>query len=119
MTILVTVIHVLTCALLIISVLIQAGRGGGLSGLAGGGQVIFGAGGAAPLIARITSALAIIFFLTSMSLAYLSSNTSSKALERRAKESAEPTPTTAPANPAPEGGAGAEGAAATAAPQAN
>ncbi|MBL7085000.1 MAG: preprotein translocase subunit SecG [Candidatus Omnitrophica bacterium] len=68
------VIHVIACLILITVILLQSGRGGGLSGLFGAGssQTIFGAR-ASTFLTRLTTAAAIAFLLTCISLTILSS----------------------------------------------
>lgn len=70
-----TIIYVLNCFFLLLVVLLQAGRGGGLSftGGAPGAQTTFGAGGGAPFMQRLTVGSATLFMVLSMTLAYLSS----------------------------------------------
>lgn len=86
MATLITIIHVFVSLFLILSILLQAGRGGGM-GLAFGGmsQQMFGGGGAAPFLAKITSATAIAFLLTSATLAYVSSQQEDVGLMKRSE----------------------------------
>ena len=66
---LVTVIHVITCVLLILVVLIQSGKGAEIStSLAGSSQTVFGSSGGANFFTRFTSAAAAIFMVTSVAL---------------------------------------------------
>lgn len=65
------VIHIIVCVLLIIIVLIQAGRGGGLSESFSGAESVFGTKTNAFLV-RATTVLAIGFFISCLSLAFLS-----------------------------------------------
>lgn len=68
------VIHVFVCLFLIVVVLLQQGKGGGLSGLGGGAATqVFGGRGAGNFMTRLTAICAVIFMLTSIGLAYLSS----------------------------------------------
>lgn len=70
--VLVLMIHVAICVALILVVLMQSSKGGGLSGVFGGSsQAVFGGRGAAPALVKATSVLAIAFGLTSLSLAFL------------------------------------------------
>ncbi len=69
----VLVIHVLTAIALVGMVLLQHGKGadaGAAFGGGGGSQSVFGSGGAANFMSRMTAALATIFFITSLSLGY-------------------------------------------------
>ena len=69
-----SIIHVLVCAFLILVVLLQQGRGGGLGGAFGGAsQQVFGGRGAGNIMTRVTWICAMVFILTSVSLAALSS----------------------------------------------
>ena len=71
---LLNVIHVMVCLFLILVVLLQQGKGGGLGGALGGGaSQVFGGRGAGNFMTRLTTGMAVLFMVTSMSLAYLSS----------------------------------------------
>jgi preprotein translocase subunit SecG len=67
-------IHIITCFLLIIVVLMQSSKGGGLSGAfgGGGGQTMLGGREAATFLGKATTYLAVIFMVTSLTLAFLS-----------------------------------------------
>lgn len=68
------VLHVFVCLFLILVVLLQQGRGGGLGSAFGGATAqVFGGRGAGNFMTRLTAICAVIFMATSMSLAYLSS----------------------------------------------
>jgi len=69
------VIHVVICLALVLVVLLQSGRGGGLAGAFGGGgaQTFFGGRGAATLLSKATAWLAVGFMVMSILLAVLSS----------------------------------------------
>ncbi len=77
-----TIIHVLACLLLIGIVLLQQGKGSDMGAAFGGGssQTVFGADGPMPLLSKVTTACAVIFMLTCLSLAYLSSHDSSSSV---------------------------------------
>ncbi|WP_022668494.1 preprotein translocase subunit SecG [Desulfospira joergensenii] len=78
MTTLIVTLHIIVCILLILIVLLQSGKGAemGVSLGGGAGQTLFGAAGPATLLAKITTGVAIIFMLTSLTLAYLSGHQS-------------------------------------------
>ena len=80
-----TVIHVIACAFLILVILIQPGKSGGL-GIFGsaGAQQVFGGRGAGNFLTKTTWTTAGIFFVTSISLAYLSSSTD-EGLQKRSE----------------------------------
>ena len=67
------VIHIIACLVLIAVILLQAGRGGGLSEALGGGtpQTIFGTK-TTTFMTRATTICAIVFLLTCLSLGILS-----------------------------------------------
>lgn len=75
MTTFLSIIHVFVCTFLILVVLLQQGRGGGLGGAFGGAsQQVFGGRGAGNFMTRVTWGCAMVFILTSVSLAYLASS---------------------------------------------
>ena len=68
------IVHIFVCLFLILVVLLQQGRGGGMgSALGGAGAQVFGGRGAGNFMTRLTAICAGIFMLTSVSLAYLAS----------------------------------------------
>jgi len=70
LAILVKIIHFLVCLGLVVVVLLQADKGEGLAGAFGGGasNTLFGERGAATPMAKLTTAMAIIFMITSLLL---------------------------------------------------
>ncbi len=68
------VFHIIICLSLIILVLLQRGKGTGLGGVFGGagGQSVFGSRGATTFLSKATTYTAVVFMLTSLSLALLS-----------------------------------------------
>jgi preprotein translocase subunit SecG len=91
---LLSILHVFVCGVLILVVLMQSGRAADLAGAFGGAgsQTAFGPRGAATLLSKATTFLAIVFMLTSLSLAIFASTPTGGSL-------AEPA-TPAPAAPA-------------------
>ncbi|HZP44946.1 MAG TPA: preprotein translocase subunit SecG [Candidatus Binataceae bacterium] len=66
-------VHILVCITLVGVVLLQQGRGADVGAVFGGSsQTVFGASGAGNLLTKTTWALAIVFFSTSLFLAYTS-----------------------------------------------
>lgn len=66
-------IHILVCITLVVVVLLQQGKGADIGAVFGGSsQTVFGSSGAGNLLTKVTSALAAVFFMTSMFLAYTS-----------------------------------------------
>ena len=70
-----TIIHIIVCVFLVSIVLLQHGKGADIGATFGGsGQSLFGTEGPVPILNKITTASAVIFMITSISLAYLSAN---------------------------------------------
>lgn len=77
MKIAITTIYILNCLFLMMVVLLQAGRGGGLSiGGGGGSATVFGNRGASTFLQKLTVWSAAMFMVLSMVLAHLSSRRS-------------------------------------------
>lgn len=72
LTALITVIHVIVCAVLIVVVLLQHGKSADIAATFGGmgSQTAFGPRGTATAFSRLTTWCAIIFMITSMALTY-------------------------------------------------
>src|SRR5438045_5129533 len=85
-----TIVHIAVCLFLILVVLLQAGKGGGMGIAFGGGgsQTVFGSSGAGNFLTRLTAICAAIFFVNSLALAFLSSQSDSHRLQRIADQKA-------------------------------
>ena len=72
-------IHIILAVILIILVLVQQGKGADAGAAFGSGasSTVFGARGSATFMNKVTTVIALSFFVTSLSLAYISSNKSS------------------------------------------
>jgi preprotein translocase subunit SecG len=94
------IVHILSSILLIGTVLLQGGENVDITAAFGGvSQAAFGPRGSVTLLAKITWGLAVIFIVTSVTLAiHASRGSSGSVLERAPVKSA---PMTAPAQPAP------------------
>ena len=68
----VKIVHILVCVGLILIVLLQTGKGAEMGASLGGGssQALFGPSGGATFLSKATTAIAIIFMVTSLFLAY-------------------------------------------------
>ncbi|PKN22314.1 MAG: preprotein translocase subunit SecG, partial [Deltaproteobacteria bacterium HGW-Deltaproteobacteria-22] len=80
--------YIVLCLLLIMVVLLQAGKGGGM-GVAFGGaasQSMFSSTGAGNFMTRLTTILATLFMVFSLVLSWASSRTGSERLKRASKE---------------------------------
>ncbi|MEM6954966.1 MAG: preprotein translocase subunit SecG, partial [Myxococcota bacterium] len=74
-----SVVYVLVCVFLILVVLLQSGKGGGMGALGGGagggaGQQVFGGAGAGNILTKTTAICAFLFMALSATLAYRSSS---------------------------------------------
>jgi len=69
---LILIIHILVCFFLIFIVLVQSGKGAELGAAFGGSsQTLFGARGAATFFSKLTTIAAVVFMITSLVLAVL------------------------------------------------
>ncbi|MGZ3408163.1 MAG: preprotein translocase subunit SecG [Polyangia bacterium] len=90
MVTLITIIHVFVCFFLILVVLLQAGKGGGM-GIAFGSSTssqVFGGRGAGSFLEKLTAGTAIIFMCTSITLAYFASQSDSSRLQKLSAQKA-------------------------------
>jgi preprotein translocase subunit SecG len=70
-----TIIHILVCIFMVSIVLLQHGKGADIGAtFGGGGQSLFGTEGPVPMLNKVTTTAAVIFMMTSISLAYLSAH---------------------------------------------
>src|SRR5258708_37507916 len=76
LTTLLDIVHVSVCLFLMLVVLLQQGKGGGMGAAFGGAATaqVFGGRGAGNILTRATAICAAVFMLTSVSLAYVSSS---------------------------------------------
>ncbi len=105
MHIFVSIIHVLVCIFLIIIVLLQRGKGASMGAAFGGSsQTLFGSAGPGTLLGKMTTAVAVVFMLTSLWLAYFAVHKGRSIMQGSAPAPVEqpaPAPAVPPA-PAPE-----------------
>jgi len=75
LSVLITIIHVIVCAVLIVVVLLQHGKSADIAATFGGmgSQTAFGPRGTATVFSRLTTWCAIIFMVTPMALTYMTS----------------------------------------------
>ena len=103
MIIVLTILHVLVSFFLVAVVLLQSGKGAemGASFGSSGSQSVFGAGGGTTFLSKMTTGAAIIFMLTSLTLAYVSGQpASSSIMSGKSKPAAtDKAPQTQPATP--------------------
>lgn len=98
MVVFLVIVHIIVSIALIAIVLLQSGKGAemGASFGASGSQSVFGAGGGNTFMSKMTTGAAIIFMLTSLTLAYLSGHSGSSSIMSSVKVA----PKALPRNPA-------------------
>ena len=71
------VFHVITAIIIVVLILLQKGKGADMGSAFGAGAsgTMFGSKGSANFLSRSTAVLATIFFVTSLTLAYLNKGT--------------------------------------------
>jgi len=98
MVTLLIILHVFICIGLILSILLQSGKGSDLGAAFGGSsQTLFGSAGAVPFLNKVTTGVAIAFMVTSLSLAVIAARTGaakSSVMDGKAKTSQEQPLTT-------------------------
>ena len=113
------ILHVGVCVFLMLVVLLQQGKGGGMGAAFGGGatQQVFGGRGAGNILTRATAVCAALFMVTSVTLAWVSSSGDRELKQRIVEEQrkgkgnegtkvkpTKPKPTAAPTSSAPGSG---------------
>lgn len=106
---LITIIHILVSIGLILVVLLQTGKGADMGAVFGGSSsTIFGSSGAGNFLTRLTTGMAIVFMITSLTLGYFSGKKSSTSVFDKGRIEAEqparqqqPTPAPTPQASAP------------------
>jgi preprotein translocase subunit SecG len=93
MILFVTIIHVIMCLILIAIVLLQSGKGANMGAAFGGGSnTLFGSTGPASFLNKVTTIAAVVFMITSFTLAIISSKggETSKVLENAPVQQEQP-----------------------------
>ena len=96
-----TILHVIVCFFLIGVVLLQSGKSADIAAAFGGmgSQTAFGPRGAATLLSKATTWAAVIFMITSLSLAIISSRRRSSSILGGAAKPAQTQGQTKPSQP--------------------
>jgi preprotein translocase subunit SecG len=98
-------VHIVVSIFLIFVILLQPGKGDAMAAFAGGGggaQTVFGGRGSVTFLSKVTTVCAIIFMMTSLTLAWRSSHSDSVLRARRnlaAQDATKKTETTQPLLP--------------------
>jgi len=102
--IVITILHVIVCIILILVVLLQAGKGANMGAAFGGSsQTVFGSSGAGTFLGKMTTIVAAVFMLTSLTLSYFSVYKGSSVMDsvsRSEAGKAAPQATKKPLSPA-------------------
>ena len=98
------IVHVIVCVALIMIVLLQTGKGADMGAAFGGGgsQTLFGSTGASTFLSKATTAAAIVFMLTSLALAYISSHRTADSIIKSAPAAVEQPATETKSEAAPQ-----------------
>lgn len=99
---LVIIIHIIACFLMIGAILLQSGKGAEIGAAFGGSsQTVFGSRGPANFLSKFTVIVAVVFMVTSLTLAILAKekNFASTVIDLNKKETSQPAPAT-PTTPA-------------------
>ena len=109
MVIIITIIHIIVSLGLILVVLLQTGKGAEIGAVFGGGSssTIFGSSGAGNFLTKLTTGMAIVFMLTSLTLGYFAGHRPSASIfDSRTPTAPLPPPSqTVPASPGQAGSA--------------
>ena len=73
-----TIVHIFVSIVLILSILLQSGKGGGMGAALGGASAqVFGGRGAGTFLSKFTTFAAVVFFCTSLTLSMMGSENAS------------------------------------------
>lgn len=102
MVLMVTIVHVIVCIGLILVVLLQTGKGAEIGAVFGGGSssTLFGSSGAGNFLTKLTTAMAIIFMITSLTLGYFAGQRPAATIFDSRSPVVEPAAPPEPAAPA-------------------
>jgi preprotein translocase subunit SecG len=75
------IVHILACVALILIVLLQTGRGAEMGAAFGGAsQTLFGGSGGATFLGKLTTAAAVIFMVTCLTLSYFATGPQTRSI---------------------------------------
>ena len=94
----IVIIHAIVCIFLVLTVLLQQGKGAEMGAVFGSSEAVFGSSGPSSFLSKLTTALAVAFMLTSLGLTYMSSRRGAESVMQNIR-------ITQPAPPAPSGAA--------------
>ena len=107
MIIAITILHILVSIGLILVVLLQTGKGAEVGAVFGGSSsTIFGSSGAGNFLTRLTTVMAIVFMMTSLTLGYFTALRPSATIFDNRTPAVEPRAPVVPQAPQQQPGAG-------------
>ncbi len=83
------VLYLITCFAMVVVILLQSSKGGGLAGAFGGGGgmgAVFGGRGAATFLSRVTTVLAVAFMSLSLLLSFMNKGSTSGSLVEKERQ---------------------------------
>lgn len=94
MSLFITTLHISAGLFLILVVLLQTGKGAAMGSAFGSGasQTMFGSAGAGNFLTKLTTAAAVVFMVTSLTLATMSSDTTGDSVIEGIEEPSQQTP---------------------------
>ncbi len=93
----VVTIHIIVCIILVLTVLLQQGKGAEVGAVFGSSEAMFGSAGPASALNKLTTIVAVIFMITSLGLTYLAAHRKGNSVMEDVKVQ---LPVTAPAQQA-------------------
>jgi preprotein translocase subunit SecG len=93
------VVYVIVCVLLVLTVLLQQGKGAEIGAVFGSSDTIFGSAGPASFLHKLTSGLAVLFMVLALILTYLSAHRVEDSIMQDVEVTTSPV-TTEPVEPA-------------------
>ena len=91
--------HVIICVFLVLTVLLQQGKGAAIGAVFGSSDTIFGSAGPASFLHKLTTGLAVLFMVSSLVLTYLSAHKVEDSIMQDVEVTTSPV-TTEPVEPA-------------------
>jgi preprotein translocase subunit SecG len=98
-----TIIHIIACVVLILVILLQAGKGASMGAAFGGSsQTVFGSSGPASFLGKMTTGIAILFMFTSLGLSYMAVHKGKSVMDAASRPAVETkVPQALPQQPSP------------------
>ena len=90
-TVIVT-IHIIVCIILVLTVLLQQGKGAEVGAVFGSSEAMFGSAGPASALNKVTTVVAIVFMITSLTLTYLAAHRKGDSVMEHVKVEAPAVP---------------------------